>query len=281
MSEEETYEQFCKDIPAGRIPLGYELKNVEKISIPFAQLYCASLYFGNPMGISPVLRNFICAAKRNGMQITLVKRTKNSAFDGAQQCMNDCPNVKTFACTNEASLELCDMLIGEIKQRKVFRNEYCEKNGIAAGLAKQPETVKKASPYIRQHTKPALILIEDFHEFSANLSNTAQNTLKDIFAHGRGYNFYFISCFYPEHREKLSVDPLAKSYAEDSLMLFFGGQFQNQTLTTLPMEYRKITEPNKQYNRFLLRYNGSFYPLAMPCGPLQDENIDPDERPII
>ena len=50
ITESETYEQFCADIQPGRIPLGYELKNISKVSIPFVQLYCASVYLGNPAG---------------------------------------------------------------------------------------------------------------------------------------------------------------------------------------------------------------------------------------
>ena len=152
---------------------------------------------------------------------------------------------------------------------------------IPAELAKLPETLKSAARYIHQHTTPLLILIEDFLEFSTNMSGSSFSVYKEIFLNGKGYNFYFVSCFYPEHKDKLGADLMVKNYAEESLMMFFGGQFQNQALTTLPMEYRKITEPNKQYNRFLLRYNNTFHPLVMPCGEITEEEVDPDYRPIV
>lgn len=281
ITDNETYEQFCADIQPGRIPLGYELKNISKVSVPFVQLFCASLYLGNPAGTESILSNFVYASRHNKMELIVVKRSVKSVFDRNPQILDGVPNITIFDTTGDSALKLCDRLILEIKKRKAYRNEFCSLNGIPLELAKFPETMKSATRYIQQHTTPLMILVEDFLEFSSNMPTAAFNTYKEIFTNGKGYNFYFASCFYPEERDKLAVDLLLKHYAEESLMLFFGGQFQNQALTSLPAEYRKITEPNKQYNRFLLRYNGNFHSLAMPCGEIGEEELDPDDRPII
>lgn len=281
ISDSETYEHFCEDIRPGRIPLGYELKNISKVSIPFVQLFCASVYIGNPMGTKSIMSNFIYAAMHNKMELIIVKRSEKSVFDLNPCIWGDYRNVTMVDSSGESTLKLCELLIKEIKNRKAHRNQFCAQNNISPELAKLPETLKSAARYIHQHTTPLLILIEDFLEFSTNMSGSSFSVYKEIFLNGKGYNFYFVSCFYPEHKDKLGADLMVKNYAEESLMMFFGGQFQNQALTTLPMEYRKITEPNKQYNRFLLRYNNTFHPLVMPCGEITEEEVDPDYRPIV
>ena len=281
VSEEETYTDFCSDIPAGRIPLGYELRNATKISIPLAQLYRAALYLGNPAGTTRILSNFIFATQKNGARLIVVKRSDNSILDTDPQLLSGSTDCRIFDSSQKSASDLCICLCEEIKQRKQFRNEYCSMNNISLENAKSPVIVKKAAPHIRKNTKPLFILIEDFCEFSSNTQGQMMDVFKDIFANGMGYNIYFISCFYPEQRDKLSVDPLTKSFADGSLALFFGGQFNNQALINMPMEYRKIDKPQKQYNRFLMQYNGALHPLVMPCGILEEEVLDPDERPII
>ena len=81
-------------------------------------------------------------------------------------------------------------------------------------------------------------------------------------------------------REYADKDPVFVGVLK-GVVMFFGGQFQNQGLTLLPTEYRNNTEPQKQYNRFLLRYMGNFHALVMPCGNIADDELDPDDRPIL
>lgn len=278
ITENETYEAFGSDVPNGHIPLGYDLRDVKKVSLPLAQLYCMAVYFGNMNGVGPVLKNFIQASRKNEMDLIVLKRMANSIFGRCPELAVD-PNI--VAASKEASVQLCKRLIEEVKLRKVFRNEYCSQNGIPIETAKSPEVLRKAAPYIRQHTKPLLILIEDFQTFSTGLQDDCRNLLEDVFEHGRGYNMYFISCFYPESKTLPGTDLLAKIYLRDALMLFFGGQYHSQALCTMPLEFRKVTESKDAYNEFVLRYNGKFYNLVMPCGMLAEDETDVDERPII
>ena len=254
---------------------------MKKISVPFAQMYCTSVYLGNPRGTISTISNFIYAARKNNMQLALVKRKTKSIFDQNPQLLAEYPDVTLFECTDESALHLCELLIAETKQRIVFRNKFCIENDIPLETAKLPDTMKKASRYIRQNTQPLLVMVEDFCEFSSSMQSSALSTYQNIFTNGKGYNIYFTSFFYPKDKDKLGSDLLIKYYNEDALMMFFGGQFQNQGLTLLPTEYRNNTEPQKQYNRFLLRYMGNFHALVMPCGNIADDELDPDDRPIL
>lgn len=273
---EETYEAFCGNIPTGRIPLGYDLQNVKRVSIPFAQLFTAAVYFGQERAAATILNNLAMAARKNGMELLLVKRDGKSILDNCDWC----EGLKVFKNTQQSSVELCYRLIDEIKQRKVFRNEYCARNGIAPEQAKLPDSVKKASGYIRRHTRPLMIVFEDFLEFSQNLEESCFKIYQDIFQNGRGYNVYFFGCFYPNSTAAAN-DLLTKEFIDTALVLLFGGQLQKQSLVTLPMELRKGGIPEMTYNQFIMRYNDGFYPMVMPCIPPREEDIDPDDRPII
>ena len=77
------------------------------------------------------------------------------------------------------------------------------------------------------------------------------------------------------------MDPLFKHFIKGDFFLLMGGRFQNQHLDMLPGEYRKVTEPSKDYTAGLLKYGGSYHPIKMPCGDLQAAAVDPDELPII
>ena len=185
ISDSETYEHFCEDIRPGRIPLGYELKNISKVSIPFVQLFCASVYIGNPMGTKSIMSNFIYAAMHNKMELIIVKRSEKSVFDLNPCIWGDYRNVTRVDSSGESTLKLCELLIKEIKNRKAHRNQFCAQNNISPELAKLPETLKSAARYIHQHTTPLLILIEDFLEFSTNMSGSSFSVYKEIFLNGK------------------------------------------------------------------------------------------------
>lgn len=280
ISDKEDYASFCRDIPLGRIPLGYDYKTVKKISMPLNQLYCTSVYFGNPAGVVPVLSNFMHAANREHMDLIVVKRNQNSVFD--DMSFGDYgQSVEIMSNTKEDSFALYKRLIDEVGQRKRYRNAYCDQHGIPMPQRKSAGVMKKASGYIRQHTKPLFILFEDFFEFSQNLQDECLSTYHMVFESGKGYNFYFMACYYPEHRDKAAKDLLTSKFNTDDFMLLFGGQYQHQYMTNLPTEYKKFTEPLGNYNEFLMKYEGKYHGLKMPCGDISVYYDDPDDAPII
>lgn len=281
INDEETYEEFCSDVPQGRIPLGYDIQNVKKISIPLAQLYCGAVNFGNPVSIAKVLNNLIYAAQYNKMELVIVKRLCDSVFDQTLPAKSGCSEVQFLTNSAEASVQLCQQLLQEITQRKTVRNEFLTKNNIPQTEAQKPKVMKKFAPYIRQNTKPMLILFEDFYEFSSVMQDGLFKIYKEIFEGGRGYNFYFIAGFYPETKDKTAVDILSKAYISNAFVLLFGGQYENQALVSLPMAVKKGAAQRNAYNDFYMHYNNEFYPLVMPCGILESVEEDPDEQPII
>ena len=275
-SETETYEEFCRSFGSERIPLGYAVKDFKRIALPFKQMYSLSLYFGNPVGVAPVLRNLLYAADANDMEVLLLKKTLGSRFEGPD-AIPVSRNVTLMSCTEADSVTLWNRLAQEIGTRKVHRNAYCEAHGLQPTDA---DAMQQASRYIRRHTRPLLVLFESFHDFCKNADDSCLKILPTIFQQGAGYNYYFAACFYPDDAAKLSSEALMSAYNPEKMLLLFGGQFHRQGLDLLPAPYSGIRKVSATYNTCLMKYKGAYNQFRMPCGPLEETEFDADDDAI-
>lgn len=270
----QTYEQFCADIPCGRIPLGYSLKDIKKVSMPLAQLFSMSVYFGNSAGVKPVLENLLYAARRDRMDCIVVRRSNASIFEGRSPTMD----VRYFNSTKDDSITLWRTLTDTIEQRKPFRNDYCDR----FGLPKQSiESTKKASAYIRQNTRPLLVVFESIADFCREADESCGKIFPAIMSGCFGYNLYFVCCTHHDDSDRLSMETLFKPFLRDGFFLFMGGRMHLQKLDMLPPEYRRETEMRKDFTTGILKYNGGYHAIKMPCGDIQSASLEPDEMPII
>lgn len=279
MDDKLEYTSFCNSFAHDRIPLGFSMQNMKEIAMPLQQMHTMGLYFGNPIGIKPVISNILSAFHREKGDVIVVRRNSGTIFDRngveALQSMfaDHCSILDT---TPESVPKLFNLLIGEYipKFRIPYRNEYCELHGI-------PETDKgrtlKAAKYIRSKTTPLLILFESFADL---VTSDKQAMFAEVFGKLKGFNIYFAGCFYPED-ENLSVNSIFRSFNKEDFSLFFGGQFHKQWITSMPSEYRKMEKINPNYNRFIMKYRSEYHQMVMPCGELMEANVDPDEQEII
>lgn len=282
IEEDQEYSDFCAGFETGRLPLGYSTKDLRRVALPFQQLYSLSLYFGNPAGVRPVLMNLITAARHNNMDMVLVRRESDTLFDSATEASVREGYVGTCTvldCTSEGISSLNDLLYEEIRSRNFFRDEYSSSHGI-------PETDKgrarKAARYIRSRTRPLFVLFESFTDLcKLKLEEEAVVELTTFLSRTKGYNLYFAGCFYAEDEGNISVNPIMKCYNRDELLMLFGGRYDKQTLTNLPMDFRRIEQINPKYDRYLLKYRGNYFTVKMPCGSLDAGDVDPDEAAII
>lgn len=281
LDENETYESFIKDIQRGRIPLGYETKEIKKISIPLKQLFCMSLYFGNPTGKLPILKNYTLASVREKMQFLIIKSSGASVYDTEeiQKVLNEAKSDVTYLTNNaEDSEQFVQFMVKQILSRKQYRNQYCEINNISATSA---DVMKKCQDYMKEHTHPLIIIFESFTEFCKNASDRCKQCMQQIMTNGQGYNLYFLACYGPDEDSDLRGNEIHRCFNPDRFILLYGGQFDKQELINLPFEYRKIERPSQKYNSLLMQYRGGLFPLLMPCGNLKMNTENPDEEDII
>ena len=279
MDDSLEYETFCNSFAPGRIPLGFSSQDMKEIAIPLQQLYTMGLYFGNPLGIKPTIFNVLSAFKRENAEAIIVRRNSGTIFDKtAEEELRQLFNggYSIIETSSENLSKLFDLIILDYipKFRIPYRNEYCEAHGI-------PETDKgrtvKAAKYIRSKTTPLVVLFESFSDLVGSDSELA---FADLFAKLRGFNIYFVSCFYPED-DNLSMNSIFRNFNKDDFSLLFGGQFNKQWITSLTPEFKRMEKVNPNYNRMIMKYHNECHRLVMPCGELLSATQDPDEEEII
>lgn len=282
MDDELEYADFAGGFQPHRIPLGFTMDKMKPVALPLQQLYTMGLYFGNPIGVKPVLANLITAFLREDADLIVMRRRAGTIFDVrlsaglVEAFQNRCTVLDTTA---EDLARLDALIVENIRTTKMqLRNEFCETNGIPAT---DRGRTKKAAKYIRERSKPLFVLLESFADVMATEIDAALKAeLSGLFSQIRGYNVYFIGCFYPED-ENASSNPLMRSLMKEDLALCFGGCFHKQWATVLPSEFKRMEKVNPRYNRFLMKYRGECYKMIMPCGALISSTSDPDEAEIV
>ena len=273
------YANFCNSFELDRIPIGFSSQNMKGVAIPLQQLYTMGLYFGNPMGVKPIIFNILSAFRREKSDVIVIRRKSGTIFDKKSEdelrgMYGDKLNIVEMSPENVP--KLFDLLISEYipKYRVPYRNEYCDLHGI-------PKTDKgrtiKAAKYIRSKTTPLVVLFENFADLVADDKDLI---FAEIFSKLKGFNIYFVGCFYPED-ENMSINKIFRSFSKEDFSLLFGGQFHKQWITPIPTEFKKMEKINPNYNRFVMKYHNDCHRMVMPCGKLTLGKVDPDEEEII
>ena len=278
----EEYTDFAAGFKKDRIPLGYAMANMQKTAMPLQQLYTTSLFFGNPVGIRPVVGAFMYAFYREHGNVIVMRRNADTIFDRKSE-----ENLKrmfgdrfTLLETNAEGIKaLDDMIIEDISvNKKQYRDEYCEQKGIPS--TDQGRT-KKAARYIREHSKPLFVFFESFADLlRMSLDEMTQAEFAAFFEKIKGYNVYFFGGFYPED-ENLSSKVLFRSFAKEDFAMLFGGRYNTVWCTSISGEFKRMEKVNPNYNRFVMKYHSDCVRMIMPCGELLKGSGDPDETEIV
>ncbi len=282
IEQNQEYADFCLDFDKNTLPLGYVVSSMKPVAMPFHQLYSLSLYFGNPNGVKSIFDNLVYACNHNNMDLLVIRRNVDTVFGG--QYENEIKANTSFNTTilngdDEGLKEFSKIIYDEIKARNVFRDEYCAQNGI-------PETdktrVKQAEKYIRSKTVPLMVLFESFGDVCrAEKDEDLVLQISTYLSKIKGYNIYFVGCFYPNEEGSLSLNPIMKCFNKEENYLLFGGQYSKQNLFDLPMDYRRIEQINSNYNRYVFKYRGEWHVMHMPCGQINNFVGDPEDMSII
>lgn len=278
--EGETYEEFCRGIAPGRIPLGYLLTDVKKVSMPLCQLSSISLYFGNPAGRAPVLDNLLYASSREGADVLIVKKNYDSVLEqgGLQNFDAACMNVLEG---DSDGRQLYDLLFERIAYGNQIVTEFCQREQIP--LEKEKRSDKEADAvkkHLKAQMKPVFILLEDITGFCDMLSSEYMGKYGALFSNGKSYNLFFIGCYYPGEAVIPASQNAHSMFNEDKFILLFGGQYHRQKLVSLPRELvqEKMLE---KYHNFIMQYRSNSYLMSMPCGELREAERNEEEASIV
>ena len=279
ISETEEYFEFAKRFKPGRFPLGYSLDNAKEIALPFKQFSLISLYFGNTMGICPILENFLYIANKEKMQIVVIKRQKESCFDIHNLNHIDVKYYQRAKMVNSDDQELTCLwqeIGNKIIERKNILSQYCKENDI--GL-KQSNLFDLTFDFIQETMSPIIIILEDFTDICLNAPESFLVIFNSLIQMAKYYNIYIIGCFYPEDNGKCNGQSFYDAFMSKSFIMLFGGQLNQQMLTTLPRDLKDVNQKG-QYNHCIVKYLNKFYGVLMPCGILKTIIKDVDDMPI-
>lgn len=280
LDKAEDYETFCSDIELERIPLGYELQNYKKISMPLEQLYCMGLYLGDKKSMVLIISNFLYAIQRESMNLIVVKKNGDSIFDSKEivQILSRFTSVTMLKNVMDDCVQMWEIIADETKKRIVYRDEFANENGMSQndiGL------MKACASYIRKKTKGLCIIFEDFEEFATALDEKYKKGFCNIFMKGKGYNYYFIGCHYPKNSIYGSINDMQKIFLQDEFVLLQGGQFNRQSIVPLPQKYANIKKTAHNPNSCVMQYQGEIYPIWMPMKQPNLVDKHSDDAPII
>lgn len=278
-SETATYEEFAGQFSGGRIPLGYAKPSGKPVALPLKQLSMLGIYFGNPLGVVPITENILYAAKREKMDVWVMKRAKDSIFsadnnNGIQREFYD--SVRFFQPDANELHNLWKEMFAEMKKRKNLLQEYCVENGLDLS---QEDAFAYTFRFLRNHTTPILLFIESFSDFCSAMDFISIQVFDKIFSTAKQRNMYMIGCFEPGDAPEASRGSLYNIFSLNGDMLLFGGRFDQQTICEVPLA-SGASEKVLQYNMGIMRYCGDMYSLIMPCGEMTPEEVDEDDKSI-
>lgn len=279
LSDTATYQDFSEQFQPGRIPLGYARANGKPVALPLKQFSVLSVYLGNPLGTVPIMENLLYAAKREKMDVWLLRRQENSVltpeadtpvapelYHAAKQFTTEASQVNTLWKT----------LAAEMAVRKETYLSVCAELGLTPA---QKDSPVQAFPLLHKRLTPLLLFIEDFDAFCQAADLAATMVFRQIFQIAAHCHVYTIACFHPkkdlsapEHSMYASLDP-------NQPILLFGGQFHQQTLCSLSEDDHPAVKVDA-FNHGLMRYRQNYHPIQMPCGELPTETIDEDDVSI-
>ena len=271
------YREFAAQFKPGRIPLGYFKQN--PVALPLKQFSALSVYLGNPQGTVPIMSNFLYAAQRERMEILAVCRCESSIFTGGAEGAGEAAarkDVTLYAPNEEQGTLLLDEIMKHMNVRKKLLTDFCQANDLDE---KNKDELARAAEYVRSHTTPILVFIENLADMVSNLDMMSEMLLDGVFKGMWQYNMRVIAFFEPKDEKRCQESVLYNGYALNGHMLLFGGRFDKQKFCAVPMDGEKAKEL-LQYNLAVMRYNDDCYPLLMPCGEIRVEEIPEDDRSI-
>ena len=285
----EEYPTFCEKFPAGRIPLGYDDQSDNPIALPLRQMFSLSVVVKEPETREKVYANLLEAYAREGMQVMVFKKKKNSLF-GEGSPLLQAYQKRTDMILLEAAAEdgkrLVDKLTKEMQKRADLKRKYCKEHDLDAA---DPTSALKAFDFIRSKTKPLMVWFEAFEELETIFTAEDKASLGALFAaggkqeemtdyanlqRGRGYNLYYTGCFKEGFSQcgQQRDDSLLEQFNPQQHILRFNEEPEEKCFAR--WEEYQYGIPGKTQCSCIMTYNGEDYCITMPCGTHEEENPD-------
>lgn len=271
------YEDFCGQFTKGRLPLGFSTATKRSVSLPYKQFSTLGIYWGRSASQKHIFKNLLFGLLKEKPEMTVLKRKVASQIDSdiELKAMLVDANAKIMETTEQSISDLWPSLSDEFTHRKEMHISFCKEKQL------DPSDVKNnrvSFQHLRSMTKPLVIVLESYSDFCVATDFLSRMVFAEFFALAEKCNIYFICCFEPDDCMDLKSNPLLIGFNEDGPCLLFGGQYSRQVICHVPESVDGDAE--LPYNLGLMRYHGDLHPLIMPCGKVEEEHVDEDDKNI-
>lgn len=272
------YQDFCAQFKPGRIPVGFSVSTNKPIALPLKQFSTLGIYFGRSASRIPILTNLVTAALREKPKLTIVKRKTDSAFDSdgkLHMALKRSRDANVIELSEQSITDLWQSLSDEISPRAEIHKAYCEENRLDY---KDAQNDKASHKRLMEETSPIVVVFESFADFCDKADFLSRMVFGEFFTSAPRNNLYFICCFEPDDCSEIKGNPLLIGFNANGPCMLFGGKYNHQTICNIPDSVDG--EAEHPFNLCLMRYQGGLYPVLMPCGEIEEETIDEDEKNI-
>ena len=272
------FSDFCAQFKSGRLPLGFSAATNKPIALPFKQFSTLGVYFGKPASKAPIVHNLLIGLLREKPRLIVVKRGADSIFDSDDELLKivqSAHNLDIMDLSEQNITLLWQSLSDEIDHRTKLHKEVCEEKHLDF---RNPVNDKASHTRLMQETVPLIILFESYPAFCAKADLLSRVVFGNFFNIAARNNLYFICCFEPDDCVEQKSNPLLIGFNEEGPCMLFGGKYGHQTICQIPESVDGETE--HPFNLCLMRYRGILNPILMPCGEIEEEIIDEDDKSI-
>lgn len=151
VSETIEYRDFAARFRRGRIPLGFDMMKKASVALPLRQLSVLRVFFGNPAGVRPVTENLLYAARREKMELWLVKREGDSLFDREISLPE---GTRLFQPQATDLQQLWQQLTAEMSARRALLEEFCREKDLPP---ERIDALEDTFAFLQEHTTPVLL----------------------------------------------------------------------------------------------------------------------------
>ena len=272
------YRVFCNQFNRGRLPIGFSVTTNKPVALPLKQFSTLGVYFGRTNSRLPILTNLVTGLLREKPKFIIVKRKADSLFAPDGELGKVCTaasNTELIELSGESVSELWRSLSNELKLRKELHREFCEKHHLDI-MERQND--KASHKTLLAETAPLVVLFESFADFCGQVDFLSRMVFGELFSAAARNNLYFVCCFEPDDCTELESNPLVLGFNTDGPIMLFGGKYNHQTICSVPDSVDG--EAELPFNLCLMRYQGELHPVLMPCGKIEEETIDEDDKNI-
>ena len=164
------------------------------VALPLRQLSVLRVFFGNPAGVRPVTENLLYAARREKMELWLVKREGDSLFDREISLPE---GTRLFQPQAADLQQLWQQLTAEMSARRALLEEFCREKDLPP---ERIDALEDTFAFLQEHTTPVLLFLESAADFCQAADTISRLVFDKVIRGASVRSVYIMACYEPREQ---------------------------------------------------------------------------------